>query len=127
MLEQIPTEEWRDFLEMYSRKHRGSTASLEVSGANEPFRTSVRKARFNGARIEEYDGDDVVLLRFGEHPEVTRAIVAPSSLLVERTDDGADVGIWFTTADSSMFRLLFRVPAHVDRLEVTPEPELVSS
>ena len=125
MLEQIPTEEWRDFLENYSRRHRGWTASFEVSGANEPFRTSIRKKRFNGARIEEYDGDDVVLLRFGEQPEVTRAIVAPSSLLAERAPDGDDIGVWFGTADNSVFRLLFRVPAHVDRIE-TFEPELVS-
>ena len=117
----IPKQDWGYFLDVFSLRHRGWLASLELFGPEFGDQLEANRLRFEGITYEAATGEpEAISIMFGASPDdhIAHAIRKPTCLRVERTE--LEIGTFETLESESERgpRALVRFPAGV-----TPEME----
>jgi hypothetical protein len=109
---EIPRDQWREFLDGFSRQHDHWLASLEVIVGDAGKQTEARELPLRGITM-----DEEVFIQLGDRDEhVTHTIQNPMRIRVERTDAGADAALRIESRDE---------PTTVIRFRTTAESQLV--
>jgi hypothetical protein len=108
---EIPRQEWKGFLERYSREHQEALATVEVLGAELGDQTEAREVPLVGLSLEEKGSEAGSLeILLGTRPDahLTHSIASPEHLFV-RTGEGGEEDLEIESADGT--RTLFRIRA----------------
>jgi hypothetical protein len=112
----VPRDQWPDFLEGFSRRHRAWLATVDQSAdvirggsAEAPLGavTATRRGRDVAAIEIEFAGDGHVPLRV-DHPQILR---------VSHAGDGAETGLEIVDGDGVSTRVGFRATARPEMLD----------
>jgi hypothetical protein len=123
--ELIPSEQWQDFCQTFSRAHRGwlirmwvaNTASLQA-GASENADMVIRDLALQEIASETRgDRTDLVILTRDQDSHVDHSIREIVSITLERDADGAETGLLIESADARSALLRFRTPARPETLD----------
>jgi hypothetical protein len=124
---EIPAEQWRPFLEQFSRDHRAWLATVERVHAGGPGYVAAPE-RPLGAVVPEGDARRVVGIAIQFQPD-SRAgeplrIDAPARLRVDETKEGAARALEIEDARGDCTRILFRAAPPLEALDGLAPGEL---
>ncbi|MGE5361415.1 MAG: DUF5335 family protein [Bacteroidales bacterium] len=82
---EIPREQWRSFLDEFSRKHRGEKATVEVLDRERGDQTEATNMTFVGISADQKAGENVIAVMVGDQPgrHEERLINKPAHVRVE--------------------------------------------
>ena len=124
-LETIPSEQWQDFCQTFSRAHRGwlirmwvaNPASLQA-GASENTGMMIRDLALHEIAAETRgDRTDLVILARDQDSHVDHPIREIVSIMLERDAEGTETGLLIESADARSTLLRFRAPARPETLD----------
>ena len=108
---EIPRQEWKEFLEGYSREHPEALATVEVLGVELGDQTEARELPLVGLSLEEKGSEAGSLeILLGKRPDahLTHSVAAPEHLFVRR-GEGGEEDLEIEAADGT--RTLLRIRA----------------
>lgn len=108
---EIPRNEWKAFLDAFSRQHEGQIATLEVFGPSIGAQVEERGLAFQGVTAELNGGDnDKIEIMIGAKPDdhITHSITRPTEVSIEQTDEGTDAALAIKSAEGETSLLRFR-------------------
>ena len=112
MTTEIPREEWRRFLDEFSRRHAGWLVTIEVNDPREGRSELARDVPLSGVSAELHGrAPEIESLAGPRGREINPRIAAPSRLTLSRTPGGADEGVEMESADGTRTLVRFRTPA----------------
>jgi hypothetical protein len=126
--ETIPAAEWTEFLDSFSRSHAGWLTTLQIVSEKAPVEVEARRLPLEGIVADEKDAAGrriSIFLGWEGRTRLTHAVVAPSLVRQERTEEGADVGLELVAGDGTKTVLRFfspTKPALADGLPGHPHP-----
>ncbi len=96
---EIPREQWRSFLDDFSRKHQGQKATVEVLGQNQGDQHEADDLTFVGISADEKAGENVIAVMVGDQPDrhEQRLINKPARVRVR--DEGQKASLEIEEAD----------------------------
>jgi hypothetical protein len=109
--QEIPRDEWRTFLDKYSRQHEGWLATLEVFAPDIGAQEEARDLPLEGITADSKDADpNAISISLGDNPEdhVTHTITHPTRLWLEQTAEGANAALEIESAGDVKTLLRFR-------------------
>jgi uncharacterized protein DUF5335 len=109
--QEIPREEWRAFLDRFSRQHEGWLATLEVFDPDMGAQEEAHELPLEGISITSKDGESPqVAISLGKTSEdhVTHTIADPTRVWLEQTPAGANAALEIESADGTKTLLRFR-------------------
>ena len=112
--QEIQHDEWRTFLDTFTKQHEGWLASLEVFGPEIGAQPEARDLPFEGITAESKDGEpETISIILGKNPEdhVTHTVSDPARLWLEETSDGASAALEIESAGEVKTLLRFRSPS----------------
>ncbi len=119
---QIPKSEWPSFLTRFSRQHEGWLVKLEILHPDLGAQVQEIGLILEGL-TGEWDETDAktIMIMAGSKPDdhLTHSISNPTEVILEQTDQGADVALSIKSADGTTALLSFRaavLPETVDAL-----------
>ena len=97
---EIPAKDWSRTLDDFSANHEGSLISVELFGPALGAQSEIHDLPLLGLSIESA-GDSTITIAAGRSPEahITHIIRAPTTVRIERTNDGADVALAIESAE----------------------------
>jgi len=129
-LQEVPSSEWRSFLERFGRAHRAWLGTMHwISGHGNV--TTAKRVALESISLDDHLSRKIVRLCFLEGPSVR--VEGPGAVRIERNDRGAESALEIETAAGGLFRLAFRataLPEEVDGLapgEVSPGRSLATA
>ena len=119
---EIPPDDWKGFLEDFSRQHRAWLASVTRRGPEAERQTQVFERPLGSVSA----GPDGIHVRFQLDSQVHDAvrIEAPSRLRVEESPDGAARRVEIETREGERIEIALRVPAPPGLLDGVAPGEL---
>ena len=112
--QEIPREQWKNFLDRFSRQHEGWLATLEVLGPDIGAQEEAHDLPLEGITATSTDDESrSIAINLGNVPEdhVTHAITKPIRVWLEQTSEGAAAALEIESADEIKTLLRFRSPA----------------
>jgi hypothetical protein len=116
----IPSQEWQEFLDMFSRQHDGWRGTMAILGVDVAgLGVEARQMPLVGVTLEHHDGNQTIaLILRGPNPEhLTHIIARPKRLQLNETEEGAHEALVIESADGTKTILRFRsamLPEMVD-------------
>jgi Family of unknown function (DUF5335) len=110
---EIPREAWTSTLDGFSAMHDGWLVSLDVTSLSIGAQPELDNLPLVGVSAEPVDRGGTITIAAGSAAGgyVAHTIHAPSRVLIERRDDGADVAMQIESADGTKAILRFRAVA----------------
>ena len=111
--QEIPRDEWKTFLDSFSRQHEGWLATLEVFGPEVGAQEEAHELPLEGVSVaSEADKSESIAISMGKMPEdhISHTITKPEHVWLEKTDDGADAALEIESEDETKTLLRFRSP-----------------
>ena len=108
---EIPTNEWSEFFDSFSRKHEGWLVSVEILGMEIGAQVEQRDQALEGITNEWNEGaGNTITIMTEAKPEghITHSITHPTAVSLEQTDEGADVALAIKSNDGTTTLLRFR-------------------
>ena len=118
--QEIPRDEWKTFLDTFSRQHEGWLATLEVLGADIGAQREARDLPLEGITAASRDGPpETIAISLGKSAEdhVTHTITAPTRIWLEQTSLGANAALEIESADDVKTLLRFRSALPADMVD----------
>ncbi len=118
--QEIPRDQWKNFLDRFSRQHEGWLATLEVLGADIGAQQEARDLPLEGITATSTDDESrAIAISLGKTPEdhVTHAITKPTRVWLEQTSEGAAAALEIESADEVKTLLRFRSPLPADMVD----------
>jgi hypothetical protein len=118
--QEIPRDEWNNFLDVFSRQHEGWLATLEVFGPEIGAQEEAHELPLEGISIASgINGTDAIAIDLGKTPEdhVTHTITEPEHVWLEQTSGGANAALEIESENETKTLLRFRsalLPEMVD-------------
>jgi hypothetical protein len=109
--QEIPRDEWKTFLDRFSRQHEGWLATLEVLSADLGAQKEARDLPLRGITATSRDSaSETIAISLGKTPEdhVTHTITGPTHVWLEQTSQGANAALEIESADEVKTLLRFR-------------------
>ncbi len=129
-LQEVPSSEWRSFLERFGRAHRAWLGTMHwISGHGNV--TTAEPVALESISLDDHVSGKIVRLCFLEGPCIR--MEEPRAVRIERNDQGAERALEIGTAARGLLRLAFRataLPEEVDGVapgEVWPERSLATA
>ncbi len=96
---EIPREQWRSFLDDFSKQHRGQKATVEVLDQDRGDQHEADGLTFVGISADEKAGENVIAVMVGDKPErhEERLINKPAHVRVR--DEGRQASIEIEPSD----------------------------
>ena len=109
---EIPATEWRQFTEAFSRQHEGWLVSLFTEPQRGERQCVARDVPFRGIAAEtDAGGQAVVIMVDGSgNRHLSHTISKPAEIVVEETDEGAEVALSVASEFGTRFTIEFRTP-----------------
>jgi hypothetical protein len=108
---EIPSDEWKGFLDRFSRQHEGWLATLEVFAPEIGAQQEALELPLEGISAAMKDSEPrTIAISLGKTPEdhVTHTIVEPTRVWLEQTPEGANAALEIESADGTKTLLRFR-------------------
>src|SRR2546425_10276560 len=109
--QEIPRDDWSQFLDKFSGQHEGWLASLEVFATDLGAQVEVRERSFEGIAIaSSVNGSETIAISLGKSPEdhLTHTIAKPKRVWLEQTAAGANAALEIESQDETKTLLRFR-------------------
>jgi uncharacterized protein DUF5335 len=117
---EIPREEWKDFLDRFSRVHENWLVNVEVVGRELGDQEESHDVPLEGVSFEPKGSEagriDIMVGGAPDH-HANHAVEAPRRLHLLRDDQGADQALEIEDEDGTTTLLTFRVPARPETLD----------
>jgi hypothetical protein len=120
--QEIPRNEWTDYLAGFTRLYTGWLADLEVFGSDIGSQMEQEGLPFEGITAELREGQpDRIEIMCGSRADdhITHTITAPTQVSVEKTDDGADTVLAIKAPDGTTTVLRFRAQMMREKVGTT--------
>ncbi|MGZ4809987.1 MAG: DUF5335 family protein [Thermoanaerobaculia bacterium] len=115
---QIDRNEWREFLDGFSRRHEGWLISVSVEEGTSPPRYIERDIPLRGVVAELSDHTGSMMVFTGDtRPHSTHFVRRPSSLAVEETADEAEAALTITDESGVRTIVSFRSPMRTELVD----------
>ena len=117
---EIPRDEWKTFLDSFSRQHEGWLATLEVLGADIGAQQEARDLPLEGVTASSRDGaPETIVISLGNTADdhVTHTITKPTRVWLEQTPQGANAALEIESADQVKTLLRFRSALPADMVD----------
>lgn len=111
--EEIPRQEWIEFLDEFTREHQGRQVDMEVLGSDIGAQTEAHDMPLQGvsADVRKAGEHDVsIVVGDEQNPPLTHIVPQARHLRIERTDTGNDDTLEIEAADGSKTLLHLRLP-----------------
>jgi len=111
--EEIPRDEWIQFLDEFTREHQGWPVNVEVLDEELGAQTQVRDAPLQGISADVRPaGNHNVSIIVGEeqNPSLTHIVPNTRHVRVARSEDGDDEALEIEAADGSRTLVRFQLP-----------------
>ena len=112
--QEIGRDEWSAFFNGFSLRHQGWLVTVEVFGFDIGAQVEARELPLQGITAElKRSGEDVISIIVGNMSEghVTHRIVAPTRVMLKRTEEGADEAVEIESAErTTLVRFRSAVP-----------------
>lgn len=120
----VPRDQWRDFLEGFSRRHRAWLATVDQSG-DAIARDGLAEAPL-GAVTATREGRDVsaIEITFAGDGHVPLRVENPTAVRVRQTGNGAESGLEIVDDQGVSTRVGFRATARPEMLDGLAPGEL---
>jgi hypothetical protein len=108
---EIQREEWKTFLDMFSRQHEGWLATLEVLGPDIGAQQEAGDLPLEGITATSKDSAvESIAISLGKTPEdhITHTITEPTRVWLEQTSLGANAALEIESNDNTKTLLRFR-------------------
>jgi hypothetical protein len=95
-MREIPREEWREFLDGFSRQHEGWLVTVEVMGEEAGAQVEAAEKPLEGITAElSGGGEGSISITVGRTPagRVTHNITSPTHVRIEQAESGADMAL----------------------------------
>jgi hypothetical protein len=118
--QEIRREEWKDFLDRFSRVHEDWLVELEVMGRELGDQPESHDLPLEGISFEDKgSGAGRIDIMVGRDPSrhATHAVDDPRRLWVQQDEQGADQALEIEGADGNRTLLRFRVAARPESLD----------
>ena len=118
--QEIPRDEWKTFLDTFSRQHEGWLATLEVLGTEIGAQQEARDLPLEGITVTSRDGSpETIAINLGKTAEdhVTPTINEPTRIWLEQTSQGADAALEIESTDEVKTLLRFRSALPADMVD----------
>ena len=114
----IPRDEWKTFVDTFSRQHEAWLATLEVLGTDIGAQQEASDLPFQGIALSD-DESDALTISLGRSPEdhVTHTISDPTKVWLEQTSLGANAALEIESADGVKTLLRFRSPLPAEMVD----------
>ncbi len=115
--QEIPKDQWQEFLDSFSRLHQGWLADVQVLGDQTARHFEAKGLPFKGATYDDKGtGKNEVSIFMDQSPEedITHTVNAPTHIRLEQTDSGVDQGLEVEANDGSKTVVRFKNPASPD-------------
>ena len=109
--QEIPRDDWSQFLDKFSRQHEGWLTTLEVFATDLGAQVEVRERPFEGITLaSSVNGPEAIAISLGKSPEdhLTHTIAKPKRVWLEQTSAGANVALEIESQDETKTLLRFR-------------------
>lgn len=122
---EILRSDWQEFVENFSRKHRGSSVTLEILGPEIGAQVQQHELGFAGivADTDVSRGYEIAIM-MGTRPDdhITHSISHLSHISLEQTDEGEDVALAIKSADGVTALLRISAPRLLEIVDVALGP-----
>jgi hypothetical protein len=118
--QEIPRDEWKTFLDTFSRQHEGWLATLEVLATDIGAQEEAHDLPLEGITATSRDNaTGTIAISLGKTLEdhVTHTITNPSRIWLERTSQGANAALEIESADEVKTLLRFRSALPADMVD----------
>jgi hypothetical protein len=118
--QEIPRDQWKTFLDTFSRQHEGWLATLEVLGTDIGAQQEARDLPLEGITATSRDGaPETIAISLGKTAEdhVTHTITEPTRIWLEQTSLGANAALEIESADDLKTILRFRSALPADMVD----------
>jgi hypothetical protein len=118
--QEIPRDQWKTFLDSFSRQHEGWLATLEVLGTDIGAQQEARDLPLEGITATSRDGaPETIAISLGKSAEdhVTHTITEPTRIWLEQTSLGANTALEIESADDVKTLLRFRSALPADMVD----------
>ena len=106
----IPRNEWKTFLDTFSRQHEGWLATVEVLGPDIGAQEEVHNLPLEGISASAKDDEpETIAISLGKTSEdhVTHTVTEPTRVWLEQTEQGANAALEIESADNVKTLLRF--------------------
>jgi Family of unknown function (DUF5335) len=118
--QEIQRDEWKTFLDTFSRQHEGWLVTLEVLAADIGAQQEASDLPLEGITATSTDDEtSSIAINLGKTPEdhVTHTITEPSRLWLQQTSEGANAALEIESADEVKTLLRFRSALPADMVD----------
>lgn len=118
--QEIPRDEWKTFLETFSRQHEGWLVTLEVLSTEIGAQQEARDLPLKGITISSKGIEpETISISLGKTPEdhVTHTITNPSRIWLVQTSQGANAAVEIESLDEVKTLLRFRCALPADMVD----------
>ncbi|HUE83430.1 MAG TPA: DUF5335 family protein [Pyrinomonadaceae bacterium] len=118
--QEIPRDEWKTFLDTFSRQHEGWLATLEIFATDIGAQWEARDLPLEGITATSKDNASqtiAISLRKSSEDHVTHTITDPTRVWLEQTSQGANAAIEIESADEVKTLLRFRSALPADMVD----------
>jgi hypothetical protein len=109
--QEIQRDEWKTFLDTFSRQHEGWLATLEVLGPDIGAQQEAGDLPLEGITATSKDSAvESIAISLGKTPEdhITHTITEPTRVWLEQTSQGANAALEIESAEDVKTLLRFR-------------------
>ncbi len=118
--QEIPQDQWQEFLDTFSRLHQGWLADVQVFGDQTGRHVETKGLPFRGASFETKGSEkNEVAIFIDQSPkeDITHIVSYPTHIRLEQTDTGVDQGLEVEAKDGTKTIVRFRNPASPDMVD----------
>ena len=100
---EIPAKDWSRTLDEFSATHEGAVVSLELFAPALGAQPEVHDLPLLGITVESGADDSAITIAAGRSPDahITHIIRSPTTVRIERTNDGTDVALEIESAEGT--------------------------
>ena len=108
----IPSSEWQEFTDGFSRRHEGEIVSLFTEPHTGQRADVARDVALRGVAIDTVVGQPsvVVTVDGGDDRRLSHTISKPARIVVEENNQGAEIALAVASEFGTAFTIEFRVP-----------------
>jgi len=120
---EIQPKEWPEFFDDFSRKHQGTPVDIEILGIEIGAQTEEKGLALEGISVErdEKSGQRIMIMAGASADDhISHSINHPAHVIIEQSDDGADVALAIKEADGPTALLRFKSPALLEAAHAVP-------
>jgi hypothetical protein len=116
----IPRDQWRDELDIFSRQHEDWLVSITTRTPDGRVAVQARDLPLQGVNPVSPASNDIAIVVRDAQSHLTHAVHDPSAIKVDLTDDRAERALIIDASDGTTTTVEFRSPMRTDAVDGMP-------